>query len=102
MIKRARIVKRNDIAKQDFDNDLLIGADFHGLFKKGIIYEIIDYGLGEYIIKEIGPCYDEETNKPGLNQKQTIWNNTVSEIITEYFSHILMTAKEVKLTNDDD
>lgn len=95
-IKRARVVKRNDSSKSDNDGDLILGTDLNGIFKKGIIYEIIDYGLGEIIIKELGKCSDQDQFE--LTGTKTVWNHDVNHINECDLHNVLMTSKELNET----
>lgn len=95
-IKRARIVKRNDPNKSDNNGDLILGTDLNGIFKKGIIYEIIDYGLGEMIIRELGKCSDQDDFE--LYEAGTVWNHDVNHIIEYDLHNVLMTSKELNET----
>ncbi len=96
MIKRARIVKRNDPTKTDNDGDLILGSDLNGIFKKGIIYEIVDYGLGELVIRELGKCHDQDEFE--LSGMKTVWNRDANNIINCDFHNVLMTSKELNET----
>lgn len=98
LIKRARIVKRNDPSKIDTNGGLILGSDLNGIFKKGIIYEIIDYGYGDMIIRELGKCSDQDTFE--LTGTKTAWNHDVNHIIECDLHNVLMTSKELNETKN--
>ena len=79
-MKTARIVKRVDSQK---DGGLIIGYDLNGLFEEGQVYEIVDYGLGEFTIRKIGPCLQPLSFTLDLNT-----------LVQEKFPDVLMTQSD--------
>lgn len=108
IVRTARIVKRNDPSKSNDSGDLIIGKDLNGLLEKGVIYELLDYGLGDIIIRRLGPCSDQEFMDTYIPEDKespkypTIWNREIGGILCYEGHRVLMTNAELtKIINND-
>lgn len=76
--------------------DLLLGllAKGQNFFKPGTVYEMVDYGLGQVVIREAGES--AITDDPDDSPIGCFWGMRVNDIIERGEEKIVFTKKELE------